>query len=157
MKLKLTFLQAVGELHSRNLVHRDVKPDNVIIVGETPATRRLYLIDLETLFDLNTAPTLDVVGTSLYLMPRVERNASAAWLRSADFFAVGAMFAETLLPDVDAPSVQPDTRALQKHPSLLWHVKLTDPYALCAAIAYCLFSVVCYLHAHCGAADTIAV
>ena len=89
-------MQAVDGLHSRKLAYRDIKPDNVIIVGDSPATRQLFLIDLETLFHLDGAPIWEVAGTNHFLK-REQFPLTATWLKEADFFAVGAMFAITVM------------------------------------------------------------
>jgi serine/threonine-protein kinase len=82
--------RTLGYLHSRALLHNDVKPSN-IIVGDTPETARLLDFGLS---GLDQAHTRTVSGTVGYLSP--ERLAGRAWDSRADLYGVGATLFRSL-------------------------------------------------------------
>lgn len=67
----LQSLDALGALHSRGLVHRDVKPGNLMIQPDGQVT----LMDLGIARDLNDASsTTQALGTPRYMAPETLRN-----------------------------------------------------------------------------------
>lgn len=111
----------------------------MLIVGENDNTRRLYLIDLETLFHLDSPAPSGQAGTRLYKMPCAPSVMTVPWLRAADLFSVGAMFAESLLPDLNWREVhilnqewfmRMDELGFGMGPSKMWDRELSGfPYA----------------------------
>jgi hypothetical protein len=86
---------ALAHAHSRRILHRDVKPANVLLVDAPSISVRLLDFGLAALDD---APTLtaqgDVPGTLAYISP--ERLMGGPSTSAADVWAVGVMLWEAL-------------------------------------------------------------
>jgi serine/threonine protein kinase len=96
---------ALATLHAAGIVHRDVKPSNILVTGEG----RLIVLDLGLALDLRQEATPSttgtIVGTVAYMAP--EQGNSGRVLASADWYSVGVLLYEALsgrLPhDGDSP------------------------------------------------------
>jgi Protein kinase domain len=91
----IQILDALAHAHARGIVHRDVKPSNVLLAeGERVSVRVLDF----GLAQIQEAETLtaqgDVPGTLAYIAP--ERLAGATTTEAADIWAVGVMLWEAL-------------------------------------------------------------
>ncbi|MCC7170970.1 MAG: sigma 54-interacting transcriptional regulator [Planctomycetes bacterium] len=85
-------LRAVGVLHRRGFVHRDLKPDNVLVAGSA-GQRRAFVIDFG--FARRPVPGDAVIaGTLAYMAPEVLEGRAAS-VRS-DLFSIGLMLFEAL-------------------------------------------------------------
>ena len=77
--------RAIGALHDRGLVHRDVKPSNILVTEEGT----LRLLDYGLVGESAT-----VAGTAAYMAP--EQTTSGAVGPEADFYAMGVVLFEAL-------------------------------------------------------------
>ena len=89
-RLAMDVLQALKFLHgssSASFIHRDVKPDNIIVTTETNGWEHAVLIDLETAID----PTRTFNGSIAYTLPWASpEHLNTKFLRqSSDIFSVG--------------------------------------------------------------------
>ena len=97
-------LSGLSAVHGRGLVHRDLKPDNVLVLSGEPA--RVKLIDFgiaRPVSDSGLTEEGALIGTPQYLAPELFVGATAD-VRS-DLYAVGVMLFELLtgsLPHGDA-------------------------------------------------------
>lgn len=99
--LAAALVQGLGALHEAGIVHRDVKPSNVLIPeGEPGGLARVRLSDLGVARRLDseeahppTGPAM--VGTLGYLAPEVVRGARAR--PASDLFSLGLTLADALL------------------------------------------------------------
>jgi serine/threonine-protein kinase len=92
---------ALAAAHAAGVVHRDVKPENIVICGEDPATARIKLID----FGIATAPrganaakitrAGSLVGTAEYMPPELLGGGYVP-TPAADLYAVGVTLYECL-------------------------------------------------------------
>jgi eukaryotic-like serine/threonine-protein kinase len=105
---------ALSALHSHRLVHRDVKPGNVLLDG-----RHAVLIDFglvctahdAALDDEDVAP---VVGTPSYMSPE-QWHPGAAMDGRADLFGLGCLIYEMLTGVSPVDELQPDREVRHRH------------------------------------------
>jgi len=93
--------RALGELHRAGLVHRDVKPSNVLVTPEG----RVVVLDFGLVRGADEGGTA-VVGTPAYVAPEVLAGAEPT--PASDWYAVGVMLHEILTgspPFAGAPDV----------------------------------------------------
>lgn len=104
----------LGAIHARGIVHRDVKPSNVLLMGPQ---RRAALTDfgIARESDSDATQTGEVLGTPAYMAPE-QLRATAQVGPSADLYAFGVVLYE-LLEGARPPQSLPEiARRLAAHP-----------------------------------------
>ena len=87
-------LQALGAAHSAGLIHRDVKPENVILRNDGTVKVADFGLARAIAASTSTAQTGALLGTVAYLSPeQVERGIADA---RSDVYAAGLLFFEML-------------------------------------------------------------
>jgi len=81
--------QGLHRAHKQNLVHRDVKPDNVLVTSDGVAKLADLGLVKETETDLNLTKTGRGLGTPHFMAPEQFRNAKNADVR-CDIYSLGA-------------------------------------------------------------------
>ena len=94
-------LRALGHLHRRNVLHRDVKPCNVLLAGQRPV-----LIDFD-LACVGSRRERGLVGTPLYMSP--ERLAGQPASRADDVFACALTVYELVAGSLPTGPQDPET------------------------------------------------
>jgi len=105
-------LDALRAIHARGLVHRDVKPNNLLVVGAGPSTL-VRLFDLGLMIEAGTVGK--VAGTLPYLAPEVARGEVVDG--RADLYSLGVLLYECLLPEDAARTVAEVSRRLSERPT----------------------------------------
>jgi hypothetical protein len=91
----IQILDALAHAHTRGIVHRDVKPSNVLLAEGTRMSVRVLDFGLAQIQEAETLTAQgDVPGTLAYIAP--ERLAGAETTEAADIWAVGVMLWEAL-------------------------------------------------------------
>ncbi len=91
----IQILDALAHAHRRGIVHRDVKPSNVLLAEGSRVSVRVLDFGLAQIQEAETLTAQgDVPGTLAYIAP--ERLAGGATTEAADVWAVGVMLWEAL-------------------------------------------------------------
>jgi serine/threonine-protein kinase PpkA len=104
-----TLIQVAGALaaiHERGIVHRDMKPDNIMIRSDGSMALADFGIAMQMNTQLDPTDSGEIYGTPSYISP--EQAADEAVDYRADIYALGIMFFELLVgkKPYRAPSVQ---------------------------------------------------
>src|SRR5262249_15260892 len=102
-RLVAALAEAMHMAHSRNLVHRDLKPGNVLLAGEadTPVGQcqpKVTDFGLVRQLDADSGQTVDgvVMGTPSYMAPEQAEGRARSAGPAADVYALGAILYECL-------------------------------------------------------------
>lgn len=96
--ISVQLVQTLGELHQQGVIHRDLKPDNILI---HPASGEVKIIDFSTAIlvsvdsanaSLPTAPA----GTPAYMSPEQTGRINTITDCRSDFYSLGVVFYEML-------------------------------------------------------------
>jgi len=134
-------LEALAHAHGRGIVHRDVKPSNVLLAESDQIDVRLLDFGLAQMAEFDTLTAHgDVPGTLAYISPERLRgeNATAA----ADVWGVGVLLWEALAGEHPFWNGGADgtTRRIRSGAPRLEELRPDLPQALCDTVASALLS-----------------
>jgi serine/threonine-protein kinase len=114
VEIAASVLSALGDAHRLGILHRDVKPSNVLF--DDAGGARLSDFGVAHLGDLSTTATAGVFGTLAYMSPE-QREGRPSTARS-DVFSVGVMLREMLTGERPSPGEPPRLRPTHAHREL---------------------------------------
>lgn len=106
---------ALDYAHARNVIHRDVKPQNVLVAGDG----RVVLTDFGLALNTQQGSLGEVFGTAYYTAPEQARRSNAA-VPASDLYSLGVMLYEMLVGVLPFDDPSPTSVALQ-------HITLPPP------------------------------
>ena len=121
--LALAITEALGQLHSQNVIHKDLNPKNIVFNAESSV---LKLIDLGISHPVNRetftgASSTKLEGTLAYLSPEQTGRITQPLDYRTDFYALGVTFYELLSGQL--PFVSSDAMEL-----VYWHLVKQPPW-----------------------------
>lgn len=101
-------------LHRNNIIHRDIKPGNILVAGDSPLTIKVTDFDVSKFFDpdIETSVMSSNVGTLAFKAPEFfQRNKEGklTYHRNVDVYALGLTFLamiqgnKNLVPRIETP------------------------------------------------------
>jgi serine/threonine protein kinase/tetratricopeptide (TPR) repeat protein len=137
--LLLQMLQAIAYLHRRGILHRDIKPGNVLVVPQGPDEFAVKVVDFGLSASLSSKEPTPLAGTLAYMAPELLRGGAPSV--ASDLYALGLVSLELLLGAAALPYDAQTTQLLSqllagRHQSLLSRLDPHDP--LSQAVAWAL-------------------
>ncbi len=139
VELALEVAIALQFAHERGLVHRDVKPQNVLLNGDGRAKVTDFGIAREVDVEQSMTQTGTVLGTSHYLAPEQARGETVD--EKSDVYALGAVLFELLTGEVPFPGdnfVTVAMKQIHEQPHDVRELRLDVPPRVAAAVARAL-------------------
>ncbi|HVJ93014.1 MAG TPA: serine/threonine-protein kinase, partial [Labilithrix sp.] len=148
-ELVVQVCDALAAAHTNDCIHRDIKPDNIVVLtrGDLEDVRVLdFGISKHSLTgsvlnqDLSLVNTLNLMGTPMYMSPEQMRSTSGADCRT-DIWSVGAMFYEMLTgrpPFVSDSITELCSMVIEDEPAPISQLEPTVPEELCRIVHKCL-------------------
>ncbi|MEG4444572.1 AAA family ATPase [Microcoleus sp. AT9_B5] len=109
LSLGIQLVSALAEIHKHNIIHKDVKPQNIII---NPATEKVQIIDFSIASRLerenSTISHPDLLeGTLAYMSPEQTGRMNRSIDYRTDFYSLGVTFYEMLTGELPFNSTDP--------------------------------------------------
>lgn len=111
-------LAGLQYMHARNIVHRDIKPQNILVKSRTPVHVQLADFGLARV----DGPLKTFCGTERYLAPEIVQR-SPGYTNAVDIWSIGVVFCEFMwgLPE-RARSQDKDGIKPQHHDAIIVHL-----------------------------------
>ncbi len=109
LKIAIQLAQFLGELHQKQIIHKDIKPSNIII---NPSTEQVKITD----FSISTRLTREthqasntslLEGTIAYMSPEQTGRMNRSIDYRTDFYSLGATFYEMLTGQLPFNAIDP--------------------------------------------------
>ncbi len=124
LRLFVKISRAVAHAHQRGVVHRDVKPSNILIDGDAaPHILDFGLAKAGALGDTTTSITAQVIGTPAYMSPEQAAGDPSAIDTRSDVYSLGVVLYEMLTGKMPYDTSSSIGTALQN----IAHVDPTPP------------------------------
>ncbi len=109
IELFLELLQGLSYLHSQTIIHRDMKPENVIVVNARPKLIDFDLAKKASQFDAKKT----LVGTIAYFSPEVVRGQSAS--QASDLYSAAVILYRALTGEIPFTGTLEEVLYAQEH------------------------------------------
>ena len=134
---------ALHEAHRLGIVHRDVKPSNIMVEHGEDGTRKPYILDFGIAREMGKSiqMTSSFAGTPAYMAPEQAKGDVEALDRRTDVYALGATLYDLLAgrpPFEGASALAVIRQLLYEEPPLLRKVRPDVPEDLEAIVMRCL-------------------
>ncbi|WP_231603454.1 serine/threonine-protein kinase [Neorhodopirellula pilleata] len=139
--LLLQICGSIAEAHQAGLIHRDIKPGNILLCAQSSSYDHIKVLDFGLVKDTNAVETIaltmtqsnSITGTPLYMAPETIRDATLA-SRSGDLYSIGAVAyalitgkptyegdsaIDLCLKQLERPPIPPDERLGRRLPEPL--------------------------------------
>ncbi|MDI9641730.1 AAA family ATPase [Geitlerinema splendidum] len=109
LSIAIALAQALGELHEQQIIHKDIKPSNIII---NPETQQVKITDFSLATRLlRETPQLEgrsfLEGTPAYISPEATGRMNRSIDYRSDFYSLGVTFYEMLTEQLPFQSYDP--------------------------------------------------
>jgi predicted ATPase/GAF domain-containing protein/tRNA A-37 threonylcarbamoyl transferase component Bud32 len=127
LEMAILLADTLGKLHDNQIIHKDIKPTNIII---TPATLDVKITDFSIATRLSReTPTLSpstlLEGTLAYISPEQTGRMNRSIDYRTDFYSLGITFYEILCGEVPFKATEPMELVhchIAKQPVPLWEI-----------------------------------
>eukprot|EP00918_Siedleckia_nematoides_P036116 GHVU01078517.1.p1 GENE.GHVU01078517.1~~GHVU01078517.1.p1 ORF type:complete len:381 (+),score=32.93 GHVU01078517.1:115-1257(+) len=89
-------MEGLNSLHRKDLIHRDIKPDNIMVCTQDKGNHHLKIIDLSSACPAEVAGHLNAVGTPAYIAPELADPLKFRVSSQADMYSAGITLGEML-------------------------------------------------------------
>ncbi len=109
LEIAVQLVQSLGKIHQNQIIHKDIKPDNIII---NPETYRVKITDFSISSRLvreNATPSYPSLleGTLAYISPEQTGRMNRAIDYRSDFYSLGVTFYEMLTGELPFSAIDP--------------------------------------------------
>ena len=142
---RLTVMKSVAEAlhvaHRQGLVHRDVKPTNIMVESADGGSPKAYVLDFGLALEQTTqlTTTFELLGTPQFMAPE-QLNEETRLDRRTDVYALGASFYTVIAGRPPFQGSLPDVmrKVVEKDPAPLTSIDPTLPADVATILAKCL-------------------
>lgn len=139
LKIAIKLATTLGQLHQQNIIHKDIKPHNILI---NPQTLEVKLIDfsIATRLSRETAATSNpnlLEGTLAYMSPEQTGRMNRSIDYRTDFYSLGVTFYEMLASKLPFEATDPMEVVhchIAKQPLTLQEIRPEIPQAISAIV-----------------------
>lgn len=91
-QILIPVLRVLKKFHRANLIHRDIKPDNILIALDEEGNHKSYLSDYELVVQPGRHQNSHLQGTAHYMSPEALRNEELS--AASDIYSIGILLRE---------------------------------------------------------------